>query len=284
MALQLKKASRQQVKIKMQIGAASGAGKTYGALKLAHGITDDWSKIAVIDTENDSSQLYVGKDEIGEFNVVTLKSYTEKDYIEALKICEDAKIEVCIIDTSSRLWDYLIELQSKLGGRYQDWKEPKAKHKKYLYAMLGSNMHIISTVRKKEDYSVEKIDGKTSIKKIGLKEQQEANMNYEFTTVFDVDQENHTTTASKDRTGLFTDVDPFLISEETGRLIKNWCEKGNKEIKESGNTKEAQLVDALLELKQVTNISELIAFVKENLHLKEEQDFKDAVNELKKTF
>ncbi len=56
--MQLQTASRKQVKIKMNIASPSGFGKTYSALLLGYGITGDWEKIAVIDTENDSASLY----------------------------------------------------------------------------------------------------------------------------------------------------------------------------------------------------------------------------------
>ena len=50
--LQLKKATRKQVKLRLNISAPSGAGKTMSALRMAKGICGDWSKVAVIDTEN----------------------------------------------------------------------------------------------------------------------------------------------------------------------------------------------------------------------------------------
>ena len=54
--MQIKTASRKKVKLKMGISGASGFGKTYSALLLASGMTNgDWSKIAVIDTENGSA-------------------------------------------------------------------------------------------------------------------------------------------------------------------------------------------------------------------------------------
>ena len=56
--MQLIKATRKKVKIKMLLTSPTGFGKTYSALLLAYGITGDWSKIAVIDTENDSASLY----------------------------------------------------------------------------------------------------------------------------------------------------------------------------------------------------------------------------------
>ncbi len=67
--MQLRTANRQQAKIKMAIQSPSGAGKTKSALLIAFGITQDWSKIAVIDTENNSADLYA---HLGDFKVLPL--------------------------------------------------------------------------------------------------------------------------------------------------------------------------------------------------------------------
>jgi len=50
--MQLQKAEKKQVKLRVGISGHSGFGKTYSALLLAYGITNDYTKIAVIDTEN----------------------------------------------------------------------------------------------------------------------------------------------------------------------------------------------------------------------------------------
>ena len=49
---------RQAAKMRLALTGASGAGKSYSALLLAYGMTNDWSKIAVIDSENCSADLY----------------------------------------------------------------------------------------------------------------------------------------------------------------------------------------------------------------------------------
>ncbi len=49
--MQLQKAQRHQVKLRLGLSGASGFGKSYSALLLAYGITEDWTKIAVVDTE-----------------------------------------------------------------------------------------------------------------------------------------------------------------------------------------------------------------------------------------
>lgn len=83
--MKLQQAQRHQVKLRLGLSGASGFGKTYSALLLAYGITNDWSKIAIIDTENNSASLY---SHLGEFNVLSLNEpYSPERYIEAIRTC-----------------------------------------------------------------------------------------------------------------------------------------------------------------------------------------------------
>ncbi|MBR1437567.1 MAG: AAA family ATPase, partial [Synergistaceae bacterium] len=50
-----RKAERKQAKLRLAITGTAGSGKTYGALQLAQGLS---GKIAMIDTENGSGDLY----------------------------------------------------------------------------------------------------------------------------------------------------------------------------------------------------------------------------------
>ena len=56
--MELQIAQRKRAKIKMALQGPSGSGKTYSALNIALGLCHSWDKIAVIDTENESSHLY----------------------------------------------------------------------------------------------------------------------------------------------------------------------------------------------------------------------------------
>ncbi len=56
--MNLRKAERRQAKIRLALQGPAGSGKTYSSLLIAYGITGDWSKIVVIDTENSSADLY----------------------------------------------------------------------------------------------------------------------------------------------------------------------------------------------------------------------------------
>ena len=120
--MQLQTASRKQVKIKMNIASPSGFGKTYSALLLGYGITGNWEKIAVIDTENDSASLYSN---LGPFKTIRLDAPFNPDrYIQAIDTCEKAGMELIIIDSITHIWKGtggILEYQNSLGGRYQDW-------------------------------------------------------------------------------------------------------------------------------------------------------------------
>jgi len=86
--MQIRKAQRQQSKLRIGVSGPSGAGKTYSALLLARGITGNWEKIGVIDTENGSADLY---SHLGDFSVITLEPpFTPERYIEAIEAFEEA--------------------------------------------------------------------------------------------------------------------------------------------------------------------------------------------------
>jgi len=82
-------------------------------------------------------------------------------------------------------------------------------------------------MRSKQDYLIQTQNGKTTIEKIGLKAIQREEIEYEFSTVLDIDM-NHQAKATKDRTGLFMDKPEFVITEDTGKQILEWCNCGIK--------------------------------------------------------
>jgi hypothetical protein len=58
--------------------------------------------------------------------------------------------------------------------------------------------------------------------KIGLKPVQKEGIDYEFTLAFELSMD-HKARASKDRTGMFVDKEPFRINKAVGRHIAQWC-------------------------------------------------------------
>jgi len=227
--MKLRKATRQKAKIRLGLSAVSGGGKTYSALLIAHGICQDWSKVAIIDSENHSADLYA---HLGDYNVLPITApFSPERYIEAIKECEKAGMEVIIVDSITHEWDGkggCLEIVESLGGKYQDWAKVTPRHQAFIEAILHSPCHIITTVRRKQDYEMIKDgNGKIKVEKGGLREITREGFEYELTINLEMDT-RHNATASKDRTGLFMGKPAFVPTEKTGELIRQWCEQGEE--------------------------------------------------------
>jgi len=224
--MNLRQSSRTQARIKLALQGCSGSGKTYSALLLAFGLTSNWSKIAVIDSENCSSDLYA---HLGNYQVLSLpQPFTPETYIEAISVCEKAGIEVIIIDSISHCWDYLLDYHANLqGNSFTNWAKVTPRQNAFFQEILSSPCHVIATMRSKQDYVLNEKNGKMIPEKVGLKAVQRDNVDYEFTLVFDLDL-SHNAKASKDRTGLFMGKPEFTITPQTGKEILNWCNTAAK--------------------------------------------------------
>jgi len=229
----LQPACRGKAKIRLGLSLVSGGGKTYSALLIAKGLAGgDLSKVAVIDTENASADLYAA---LGPYQVVHLgPPFAPERYIEAIKACEMAGMEVIILDSISHEWEGkggVLELADALGGQYQSaWKTLTPRHESFKQAILQSPCHMITTVRRKQDYVLQERGNKSGKPvqapvKVGLKEVAREGWEYELTINLELEL-NHYATASKDRTGLFMGEPSFIPTEETGKLIAAWCNEG----------------------------------------------------------
>lgn len=226
-----RKAERKQAKLKIGLSAPSGAGKTYSSLLIAYGICGDWSKIAVIDTENGSAELY---SDLGEYSVCSITPpFTPKKYIAAIHEAVEAGFKVLIIDSLSHAWSGeggLLDMQDKAvkasrsGNSYTAWREVTPEHNRLVDAILQSDIDVIITTRAKADYVITDDNGKKSIKKVGLAPVFRDGLEYELTVFFDLTQD-HIATASKDRTGIF-DGQNFKPTSETGKQLAEWRNGG----------------------------------------------------------
>ncbi|SNB45499.1 ATP-binding protein [Geobacter sp. DSM 9736] len=226
-----KKAVRQRAKARIGICGPAGSGKTMSALKLAFGIVGPGGRIALLDTENESASLYA---HLGDYDVDVIKPpFTVEKYIGGIREAERLGYDLLIIDSLSHAWagtggilEFVDAKAEGKGNKFAGWREATPKHNSLVDAMLQSPMHIIATMRSKTEYIlVEDEKGKKVPKKVGMAPVQREGMDYEFSLVFDVDQERHIATSSKDRTEIF---DGFFgkLSEEHGRSIREWLDSG----------------------------------------------------------
>jgi len=254
----------------MALQGSSGSGKTYSSLLLAQGLTNgDFSKVAVIDSENGSADLYA---HLGKYNVLSLKPpFTPENYIKAIGVCEKAGMEVIIIDSISQSWEELLDYHSSLAGNsFTNWAKVTPRQNAFIDKILQADAHIIATMRTKQDYVLNQKDGKFIPEKVGLKAIQRNDLDYEFTLVFEIDIK-HFAVSSKDRTGLFMCKPEFVINSYTGKKILEWCNSGTN------------LQDARQKIKTTKTVEELKILYNQYSNWREllEYDFKlqkDTIN------
>jgi hypothetical protein len=226
------KAERKKAKLRLALCGPSGSGKTYSALLIATGLAPG-GKIALVDTENGSGELY---SDLADYDVATLRPPFMPDrYMSLIRAAEQSVYDVLIIDSLSHAWvgeGGILDMHdratqaSRTQNSFAAWREVTPQHNALVETMLGADLHIITTLRTKTAYDmVDDGNGKKKPVKIGLAPVQREGVEYEFTTVLDMGVEGHVATASKDRTRLF-DGRHFVPSKATGEAFLEWLEGG----------------------------------------------------------
>lgn len=233
---EVKRAVREKIFPKMALIAPSGGGKTYSALRLATGMAEELeaetgkeAKILLANTEQKRGYYYA--DEFS-YDIVDVEAPHEPEkYVDLIQFAVDSGYAILIIDSASHEWEGkggCLELQQRAGGTYQAWAKVTPRHSRFINAIADSPIAIISTMRAKDQYEVEKDErGKTTVQKIGAGAKQREGFEYEFTCTFMLDVKTNTAEVSKDNTHLFESMGPKLLTEEDGRKIIQWANSGN---------------------------------------------------------
>jgi hypothetical protein len=212
----LRKAVRSRQFLRIAIAAPPGAGKTFTALRVAHAMSDS---IAVIDSEQGSSELYAGEENPDggsfSFDVDDLAgNYSVDNYIRALNGCKRAGIKLVVIDSLSHAWAGpggilefvdLVAEKSKSNNKYNAWAKGTPEHNRLLQAILTYPGHVIATMRSKMAHVQEVVNGKTVIRKVGLQAIQREGIEFEFTIVGDMDVDTHAMSITKSRVSRLAD-------------------------------------------------------------------------------
>lgn len=231
------KVQRKSAKMRVALAGPSGAGKTLSALYLAYGVTQDWGKIALIDTEHGRGQFYGNRSdlEVGEYLYQELTPpFTAERYIAVAKEAQKAvgTDGVVIIDSFSHAWegeggvlDFKESIEQQAGkNSFTAWNDAGKKQNMLINSLLSLNCHVIVTMRTKMAYTMEQNErGKTVPVKIGLAPVQRENTEYEFDLVLNIAR-NHIAIVSKDTT--FLDNWNGVITPELGASLSDWLANG----------------------------------------------------------
>lgn len=241
MGFNFSKAKRERAKLKICLMGASGGGKTLSALYLAYGMTGDWNKIAVIDSERGRALMYANRSDLstGEFLHCDLEPpYTVERYCEAMREAEKIVGDdgVVIIDSGSHAWkgtggvlDYKEQVSTQRGKTdFSAWNDAGKVQNRFIDTIMDLNCDCIVTLRSKAAY-VQEADpetGKTKVRKVGLEPEQRQDFEYEMTLVMDIDKDTHNASIVKDNT--FLDAQGFYgrITPKIGKELREWVSQG----------------------------------------------------------
>lgn len=246
-----------QSKLSVAVYGPSGAGKTVAAFKLAKGIQEAlYPKESLkdiglfIDTERRSSTKVVGRNIGGEV-LEPLELYVFEPPFDIYKLAQlvDYAItvkhkKIIVIDSYSAFWsgvdgilDRVAELDVELGSAkkaYGAWSDTEIVKKKNILKNLMSNTeaHMILCFRAKTDYVLEPNKfGKLAPRAVGIKEDMQQDVRYEFDTVISIDKETHNAEVVKDRIGFLevrmTSANPEgPLSKEDGSTLAKLASEG----------------------------------------------------------
>lgn len=235
MAFQVKKAKREKIYCKIALMAPSGGGKTYSSLRLATGMAKEIEKetgkkarILMGNTEQKRGYYYANE---FDYDIVDIEApHNPEKYVEFIEFAVKEGYDILILDSSSHEWEGrggCLELQQQAGGTYQAWGKVTPRHNKFIEAIADSPIHMIVTMRGKDQYEMTSDDrGKKTVQKLGVGAKQRDGFEYEFTCTFLIDQKTSMAEAQKDNTHIFEHETATLLSESYGEKIMQWANSG----------------------------------------------------------
>jgi hypothetical protein len=281
MAFQVKKAIREKIYAKIALMAPSGAGKSYSALRLATGMkaeieknTGKKARILMGNSEQKRGYYYANE---FDYDIVDIDAPHEPEkYVDLISFAMEEGYDILIIDSSSHEWEGkggCLEIHQKAGGRYQDWGKVSPRHDRFINAIADSKMHVIATMRGKDQYVMSQEEGrngnKTKVEKVGVGAKQRDGFEYEFTCTFLIDQKTSTAETFKDNTHIFENEPSVKLTEEHGKKIIQWANSGEGYTEKSRNNDSEDLKSKLVSINEIavelagTNKKEVVEIIKE---------------------
>lgn len=243
--LNIRKAGREGSRLVIGLTGISGSGKTFSALMLAYGLANgDGSKVGFLDTENKRGSLYASDktfdmaaqqmgmpEPVDTFMVGDLEPpFSPRRYIDAIQEFQDAGVEVLVIDSISHEWEGTggcEEIAHAGNPKFPKWNDAKREHKRFMNALLQSNMHIICCIRAREKVRVE---GGGKVVQLGILPITEKNVMFEMTASLMMWDEGKSQEVQK----CPEELRPILgrenghITAADGKALRAWVDGGKK--------------------------------------------------------
>lgn len=249
--IQIREAQREGARLVIGLAGISGSGKTRTALELAYGLANFNSrKIGFIDTENRRGSLYadVLRDKSGEvqpFLIGDLEPpFSPQRYIDAILAFQRHGVEVLVIDSITHEWEGAggcEEIATAGNPRLPDWSSAKREHKRFMNALLQSNMHVICCIRAREKVQISKEGGKTVVTPLGIMPVTEKNVMFEMTAslmMWNSGKAQQVMKCPEDLTGVLGREKGYITAAD-GKALRDWVDGAKQldpEVEHARNT------------------------------------------------
>ena len=152
--------------------------------------------------------------------------FTPEKYIEAINEAVGSGFKVLRIDSISHECNYCVDIHDKMpGNSWTNWSKVTPRHDAFMEKILQAPIHIIATVRGKDEYVLEEKNGKQTPKKVGLGFKQRDGVEYNYTATFNIAQDTHIAEATKDNTHIF-EGRYEVWTEKDGEALYDWANTG----------------------------------------------------------
>lgn len=279
------KAKRLATYLRIALTGPTGSGKTYSAIRLAYGMlkeqhpnwTEDqiWDKIILIDSERGRGKAYSDRDDLplktGEYWYIQIDApYTPQKYMDALDEAVDTvgTEGIIICDSFTHAWSGeggVLDIKNEMDkknpvGKYTGWNEVGSLQNKMVNKYLTAPCHVIITMRSKMAYELQQDEnGKIRPVKLGLAPVQRGDLEYEFDITLMLGRNHEVDIILKDITFLDSQQFNGVITEDLGKKLIRWLNKGESPKKFA----EEEKADVLKQIKDIgAKHPEILTFFK----------------------
>lgn len=204
-----RKAEKKKLPARIGLAGLPGAGKTLTALLIAQVQADKIGKrVAVINTETYAAEKYAGETFHGvtlDFDLIDLRGAAAPEkFTAAMNQAVAEGYGIVIADSMTHAWLGTLKevdkrtLESNSKNSFFAWKTVTPRHNELIETVLNCPIHVILTLRQKQEYAIDTQGGKAVPTKVGLSSVFREGIEYEVDLFCDIDQ-NHLCRVTKSR-------------------------------------------------------------------------------------
>lgn len=267
MALTFQKATKKQAKLRLALHGPSGAGKSFSTLSIGRALVGPTGRVALLDTERGSAAKYSDKFDFDTCEVTD--NYHPDRLIEAIDGAAEAGYDLLGVDSMTHFWngpggflelvDEEVKRQKARGHKpdsFAAWKTVDMIYKRMVQKILGAPIHIIMTMRAKQEYVKEADDrGKTTIRKVGMAPEMRDNFQYEADIEGMLDIE-HNLVIGKTRCDALDGKVFTKPGKDIAAILRTWLEDGESPAPPQPAPEPVDYESIGVELEQKVNAAE----------------------------